>query len=109
MCFIIPKVRVSAVAINPLECRNCTLHVGQMGRTFVLLANGMIEVFKTNVDDAGRSKLLVRLIAEHFAVHRVNFDLEDCDKVLRVEGQEFCPKRVIDLLKTNGHHCEIMI
>ena len=68
----------------------------------------MIVIFKTNVDDLWRSLILAGLIAEHCSVCRVNFDLEDCDKVLRVEGQEFCPQRVIELLKTNGYHCEIL-
>ena len=53
--------------------------------------------------------MLISLITARFTVRRVNFDLEDCDKVLRVEGPEFCPKQVIDLLKLNGHHCEVLI
>ena len=69
----------------------------------------MIEVFKTNVNDISRSQMLISLITTRFTVRRVNFDLEDCDKVLRVEGPEFCPKQVIDLLKLNGHHCEVLI
>ncbi|RFZ82905.1 hypothetical protein DYU05_12155 [Mucilaginibacter terrenus] len=68
----------------------------------------MIEVFKTNVDDAGRSQMLIGLLKKHFPVCRINFDLEDCDKVLRVEGREFCPTRVIELIKLNGHYCEIL-
>ncbi|MEO7213096.1 hypothetical protein [Mucilaginibacter sp.] len=69
----------------------------------------MIEVFKTNVDDFSRSQFLAGLIEAYFKVRRVNFDLEDCDKVLRVEGPEFCPKQIIALLKLNGHHCEELI
>ncbi|WP_224751002.1 hypothetical protein [Mucilaginibacter pankratovii] len=69
----------------------------------------MVEVFKTNVNDASKSQMLIGLIAARFTVRRVNFDLEDCDKVLRVEGPEFCPKQVIALLQLNGHHCEVLI
>ncbi|RWY52504.1 hypothetical protein [Mucilaginibacter gilvus] len=69
----------------------------------------MIEVFKTNVDDFSRSQVLAVLIETYFKALRVNFDLEDCDKVLRIEGPEFCPKKVIALLKLNGHHCEVLI
>lgn len=69
----------------------------------------MIEVFKTNVNKVSQSRKLIGLITAHFAVCRVNFDLEDCDKVLRIEGQEFCPKGVIELLRLNGHYCEVLI
>jgi hypothetical protein len=69
----------------------------------------MIEVFKTNVEDEGRSRMLIGLMLEQFPVCRINFDLEDCDKVLRVEGKDFCTTRIIELLKLNGHHCEVLI
>ncbi|OOQ60540.1 hypothetical protein [Mucilaginibacter pedocola] len=69
----------------------------------------MIEVFKTNVCDAGQSAKLIGIITTTFNLRRVNFELEDCDKVLRIEGAEFCPWRVIELLKLNGHHCEVLI
>ncbi|AMR31094.1 hypothetical protein A0256_06480 [Mucilaginibacter sp. PAMC 26640] len=69
----------------------------------------MIEVFKTNVDDVGRSRMLIRLIYERFTVSKVNFDLEDCDNVLRIEGREFCAGSIIEFLKANGHCCEVLI
>lgn len=68
----------------------------------------MIEVFKTDVKKTGQAKKMLRILLASNPICRINFDLEDCDKVLRVEGQEFCPTRVIDLLKQNGHHCEIL-
>jgi hypothetical protein len=61
------------------------------------------------VNDVSQSRKLICLISAHFTLRRVNFDLEDCDKVLRIEGPDFCPKRIIELLKLNGHHCEILI
>ena len=68
----------------------------------------MIEVFKTNVTDPGRSRMLIGLLLQHFPVCRINFDLEDCDKVLRIEGNSFCTLRIIELLKQNGHNCEVL-
>ncbi|TFF40139.1 hypothetical protein [Mucilaginibacter psychrotolerans] len=68
----------------------------------------MIEVFKTDVDDWSRSRMLMGLIAARFSVCRINFDLEDCDRVLRVEGDTFCPRGIIELLQQNGCHCEIL-
>jgi hypothetical protein len=68
----------------------------------------MIEVFKTNVQKVESSKMLIRQLLTHWPACKINFDLEDCDKVLRVEGETFCATRVIELLKLYGHHCEIL-
>ncbi|MFD0766545.1 hypothetical protein ACFQZI_16920 [Mucilaginibacter lutimaris] len=68
----------------------------------------MIEVFKTNVRQKRVSKTLVKALTKQFPATKVNFDLDDCDKVLRVEGKDFCPHRIIELLNLNGHYCEIL-
>ena len=44
----------------------------------------MIEVFKTNVDDRVQANLLVDQIHQTYSDYKANFDLEDCDKILRV-------------------------
>ena len=46
----------------------------------------MIEVFKTNVKDKTQSQVLIEMIHSAFPTYKVNFDLEDCDKILRVCG-----------------------
>ena len=46
----------------------------------------MIEVFKTNVQEFSEAQKLVALLRKHFPNSKINFDLDDCDKVLRVEG-----------------------
>jgi hypothetical protein len=68
----------------------------------------MIEVFKTDVKGIRRARKLMVLLLEYYPVCRINFDLEDCDKVLRVEGTDFCANHIIELLKLNGHNCEIL-
>ena len=68
----------------------------------------MIEVFKTDVQKVESSKMLITQLLAHWPACKINFDLEDCDRVLRVEGEGFCADRVIELLKLNGHYCEIL-
>jgi hypothetical protein len=68
----------------------------------------MIEVFKTDVKGIRQAKKLMSLLLEYCPVCRINFDLEDCDKVLRIEGKDFCANRIIELLKLNGCNCEIL-
>lgn len=49
----------------------------------------MIEVFKTNVQKAAQSRLMIKLLKVHFPASQINFDLDDCDKVLRIESKKF--------------------
>jgi len=68
----------------------------------------MVEVFKTNVEDPAQAAKLVGLLQKHITNSSVNFDLEDCDKILRVESAGFSPETVIKLLNNHGQYCEIL-
>ena len=68
----------------------------------------MVEVFKTNVLDVERSNLLVERLLFHFPDNKINFDLQACDKILRVEGENILPGRIMELLNEEGHECEIL-
>ena len=67
----------------------------------------MVEVFKTNVAEAEQATELVSLLQQHFPSGRVTFDLEDCDRVLRIESEKIEPAHVVQLL--NAHRCECSI
>ena len=43
-----------------------------------------IEVFKTNINCPEKAKQLVEHIHKTFAACKANFDLDDCDKILRI-------------------------
>ena len=64
----------------------------------------MIEVFKTNVQEVSEANKMVALLLEHFPGSRINFDMHDCDKVLRVEG-DFIAVKIMALVNENGFHC----
>lgn len=68
----------------------------------------MIEVFKTNVDEAYRAQDLVAVLLQHLPGRKINFDLHDCDKILRVEGENFLAEKVVSLVKQNGFMCNIL-
>lgn len=68
----------------------------------------MIEVFKTNVEEARQATNLVVLLLQHFPGSKINFDLHDCDKILRVEGENFKAEKVINLVNENGFACNIL-
>ena len=68
----------------------------------------MVEVFKTNVYEVGKSNLIFQKLHKHFPENKINFDLDDCDKILRVEGENILAEKIIELLEEEGHFCEIM-
>lgn len=65
----------------------------------------MIEVFKTNIAYAGQETLVLQKLGMLLPHHKINFDLEDCDKILRIEGEGFDPRTVMELLKENNLAC----
>jgi hypothetical protein len=65
-------------------------------------------VFKTNVQQAAHAEKLVTLLRLHFPGSKVNFDLEDCDRILRVEAQYFAADKVQTLVTANGFSCHVL-
>jgi tRNA G26 N,N-dimethylase Trm1 len=69
----------------------------------------MIEIFKTNVKTKSQSRGVLHLLNSIFAEARINFDLEDCDKILRVEGiKKADTKKIIYDLHQMGYRCEVL-
>ena len=70
----------------------------------------MVEVFKTDVNDHDHARMLVDRIHKAFKHCRANFDLEDCDKILRVKGitGEEETWQIVALVKGFGWHVEIL-
>ena len=68
----------------------------------------MIEVFKTNVQEFSEAQKLVALLLRHFPNSKINFDLDDCDKVLRVEGNNLRIEKVMTLVTGKGFLCTVL-
>lgn len=48
----------------------------------------MIEVFSTNIRDRAEADRLLEQIHQAFQGHTANFDLDDCDRILRIQYSE---------------------
>ena len=48
----------------------------------------IVQVFKTDVQDQKDARRIVLFLHQNYAHCKVNFDLDDCDKVLRIESQQ---------------------
>lgn len=70
----------------------------------------MIEIFKTNVTDHSIAVKISELIYLHFGGYSASFDLEDCDKVLRIQSNNgLVPSQtIIRLLQAMGFCAEIL-
>ena len=70
----------------------------------------MIEVFKTNVNTRKKADLLLEQIHSRFAAYQANFDLDDCDRILRIKSENGYvePSRLIHLLQDFGVAAEVL-
>jgi len=66
----------------------------------------MIYIFKTSVKTKMQAKKLKPHISKLLSSEKWNFDLEDNDKILRIDGEENVVLRIIDLLNIHKFYCE---
>jgi hypothetical protein len=68
----------------------------------------MVEVFKTNVQQFTEAQKLVALLRRHFPGTKINIDMDDCDKVLRVEGTNLRIEKLMTLVTERGFLCTVL-
>jgi hypothetical protein len=70
----------------------------------------MIEVFKTDVNTLRHADILVEHIQRMFNGYQANFDLEDCDRILRVKNERGHVNSIglIRILSLFGFHAEVL-
>jgi hypothetical protein len=69
----------------------------------------MVEVFKTNVEQPEHSEMLIDQLISYIPNSEINFDLEDCDKILRIEAESVSNQLIIEILHQNGYYAEVLI
>ena len=70
----------------------------------------MVEVFKTDVTSQDHADRLIDEIHHTCRGYKANFDLEDCDRILRVKSfsGKVQASLLIDLLKDSGFSAEVL-
>ena len=68
----------------------------------------MVLVFKTNVNSSSKVKKVAPKLNKLFPNSKWNFDLEDCDRILRFESDNDIRKEIIILMKILGFDCEAL-
>ncbi|MFD2904523.1 methyltransferase type 11 [Sphingobacterium anhuiense] len=68
----------------------------------------MVQIFKTNVTNKKEAKLLAVILSNENPEYKINFDLDDCDNILRIENFEIANHKVIFCLERMGYTCEVL-
>lgn len=68
----------------------------------------MVEVFKTNVQHPLVAEELSTELLAHIPNATISFDLDDTDKVLRIESKIVQPTIVVRTLVKRGYACEVL-
>jgi hypothetical protein len=69
----------------------------------------VVEVFKTNVQRKTDARLICQALLKQFPSCLINFDLTDCDKILRIEGAEICSDHICDWMMEQGFEVSILV
>lgn len=68
----------------------------------------MIEVYRTNIEDDNEAAAIAVSLLKEFPYLKINFDLEDCDKIMRVQGTFIPCKQIRSMVSDNGYECSIL-
>jgi hypothetical protein len=68
----------------------------------------MVEVFRTNVETELSALEIICSLKQLFPNLRINFDLQDCDRILRVQGTNICVTSIREVLEWKGFNCETL-
>jgi len=66
----------------------------------------MVEIFKTNIE---RKQTAIKIKLELLALFpdcKINFDLDDCDRILRIESTVEIGKEIENAIITRGFYCQ---
>lgn len=75
------------------------------------IAEPMVEVFKTNVDRYQDAEELLQRLNARFPDYKMNFDIEDCDRILRVQSNddEVLPAgQIMAVVHSAGFACSVL-
>lgn len=68
----------------------------------------MVEIFKTNITDGLQAGFILQLLKEQWPQYKANFDLEDCDRILRIESDSVENEKILSLMNLQGYLCEVL-
>lgn len=66
-----------------------------------------IEVFKTNVYAEAEAAKIINFLLKQFPHYKINFDLDDCDRILRIEtlNSDINEREIEQMVIKQGYDC----
>jgi hypothetical protein len=70
----------------------------------------MIEIFRTNITKQKDADKILTKIHAAFPGFEANFDLDDCDHILRIQSREtlICQSTIISLIEALGFRGDVL-
>lgn len=65
----------------------------------------MVEVFKTNVECPVEAAIMVKKLTRQLPACKINFDLTDCDNILRIEGEDIELHAIVTIMQDDNYEC----
>ena len=67
-----------------------------------------LHIFKTNINSIEQIKKADLFLSTNAKVKKWNIDIEDCDKVLKIESSQLETVDIIGNLKSFNIYCEVL-
>lgn len=64
----------------------------------------MVKIFKTNVETTAEAFFILRELNQLY-IGNINFDLEDCDRILRIDATNYSSLDIIKTFESLGFYC----
>lgn len=64
----------------------------------------MVKIFKTNVETTAEAFFILRELNQLY-IGNINFDLEDCDRILRIDAKNYSSLDIIKTFESLGFYC----
>jgi hypothetical protein len=68
-----------------------------------------VEIFKTDITEENAASNIVSHLQQLFPKANFNFDLQDCDNILRLESDYDIIQPTIAAVKALGFYCELLV
>ncbi len=67
-----------------------------------------VHIFKTNINTIEQIKKADSFLSKNSKIKKWNIDLEDCDKILKIESSQLETYDIIGSLKPFNIYCEVL-
>ena len=67
-----------------------------------------VEIFKTHIQHPKQAEKICMKLSAAFPGSKINFDLDDCDKILRIESSHINVEAVLSVMKNLRFYCTLI-